>query len=150
MRSPRARALSLFRSFLSLSLARARAITPSLPFLKIRHGGARAALLRSRRSYDGALTDTKPHFIGEATVELETLLIKDEVVKSGEIVGWFPLADPFGLAEGHAFSGRVKLGLKLVNAHKCADCPESAGATPSSGLTPRSTGSPLAVQAGLT
>ena len=98
-------------------------------------------IFRSRR-YNGALTDTKPHFIGEATVELQNLRIKDEVVKSGEIVGWFPLSDPHGLAEGHAFSGRVKLGLKLVNHHMCADCPKSGGGTPSGtpGTTPRAGG----------
>ena len=88
------------------------------------------------------MTDTKPHFIGEATVELQNLCIKDEVVKSGEIVGWFPLSDPNGLAEGHAFSGRVKLGLKLVNSHMCADRPKSGGGTPSGtpGTTPRAGG----------
>jgi len=56
-------------------------------------------------------------FIGEVTLPLKALLIRDAVIKDGgEIVGWFPLADPHGHCGDEACTGQLKLGLRLVGA----------------------------------
>jgi len=59
--------------------------------------------------------ETPERFIGEVCLPVSKFLIRDQVIaEGGEIVGWFPLADPRGLRQGTPCSGQIKLGLRIV------------------------------------
>jgi len=73
------------------------------------------------RQVVGLTTSSKEvptRFIGEVTLSLKNILIKDPVIiEGGEVVGWFPLTDARGMRQGILCTGELKLGLRIINSH---------------------------------
>lgn len=71
------------------------------------------------------LTKATGKFLGEVVLQLEALMIRDEVLTAGEIVGWFPL-----IAAGDACRGaELKLRIRLVGVEGLVAAPGSSATT---------------------